>query len=126
MTNPAQISITTATENVTTANEISQVVIEYGVDGSITLTTIATQQIEVGDQSYQGATSRYKAIAPSLAEAAARAETMFQGEPDAAAFTADKVAAMFSQLGRYFARFHTTQEALAEAEKSEIQEMHES
>ena len=113
MTNPAQLSAASTTENVTTVEEIGMAAIEYLPDGSIKLTTLATEQVEVNGQVYKGATSRHEAIAPSLAEAATRAEAMFVGEADADDFTAEKVSAMFDMLGRYFARFHTVQTQIA-------------
>ena len=118
MTNPAQLSAASTTENVTTVEEIGMAVIEYMSDGSIKLTTIATEQIELHDQVYKGATSRHEAIAPSLTEAATRAEAMFVGEADADDFTAEKVSAMFDMLGRYFARFHTVQAQIAASPSS--------
>jgi hypothetical protein len=111
--NPATIQSQSTTEDVTTVEEIGMAVIEYMSDGSIKLTTIATEQIELHGQVYKGATSRHDAIAPSLAEAATRAEAMFVGEADADDFTAEKVSAMFDMLGRYFARFHTVQTQIA-------------
>jgi hypothetical protein len=113
MTNPAQLSAASTTEDVTTVEEIGMAVIEYMSDGSIKLTTIATEQIELHGQVYKGATSRHDAISPSLTDAATRAEAMFAGEPDAADFAAEKVSAMFDTLGRYFARFHTVQALLS-------------
>jgi tRNA splicing endonuclease len=114
MANPAQISATTTTEDVTTASEITQAVIEYIGDGSIVLTTIATQQVSISGQTYQGTTTRHRAIAPSLAEAAARAEAMFANEDDADDFTSEEVMVLFAKLGRYFSRFHTVQDQVAQ------------
>jgi hypothetical protein len=111
--NPATIQSQSTTENVTTVEEIAMAAIEYLPDGSIKLTTLATEQVEVNGQVYKGATSRHEAIAPSLTEAATRAEAMFVGEADADDFTAEKVSAMFDTLGHYFARFHTVQALLS-------------
>jgi hypothetical protein len=115
--NPATIQSQSTTENVTTAEEITMAVIEYLPDG-FKLTTLATEQIELHGQVYKGAPSRHDAIAPSLTEAATRAEAMFVGEADADDFTAEKVSAMFDMLGRYFARFHTVQTQIAASPSS--------
>jgi hypothetical protein len=95
--NPAQLS--TATENT-----------------EVVRTTIATEQVAIDGQTYPGKTSRYRSSAPTLEEAALRAEQMFTGEPDAQDFTAAKVEALLTQFGRYVGRFHTVMAALAAQE----------
>ena len=108
--NPAQLSTAIENTEVVRTTEITQVVIEYTASG-ITLATIATETAVVGGQTYPGKTTRHKSSAPTLAEAAQRAEQMFAGEPDAEQFTAQQVEALLTQFGRYVGRFHTVMAA---------------
>jgi len=104
--NPAQLAASTETAEVVKTTDITTVVIEYTASG-VTLTTIATEQVVIDGQAYPGKTTRYRSSAPTLAEAAQRAEQMFAGEPVAQDFTAAKVEALLTQFGRYVGRFHT-------------------
>jgi len=110
--NPAQLSTAAETAEIVKTTDITTVVIEYAASG-VTLTTIATERVVIDGQAYPGKTTRYKSSAPTLAEAALRAEQMFAGEPDAQDFTAAKVEALLAQFGRYVGRFHTVMAALA-------------
>ena len=113
--NPAQLSTSSSTTNVERSTEVTSVLIEYTSSG-ITLTTVAAENVTIDGKTFPGKSTRYRSSAPTLAEAAARAEQMFAGESDAADFAAPEVEAMLTKFGRYVARFHAVMEALSQAQ----------